>query len=381
MKSRCEFTLFKFIVLTMKKKLHYRFWWLLFAACCYHEAVAEDILKTEYSYRHYTTRDGLPDVFCFALYQDSKGYIWIGTTNGFARYDGQQFKAFLQDADEIALGFSENSEGDVFGLSLMWQHQVQSESNMVYTRRIVSSTDKYNYIISQSMPMGYGVFQIDNTRAVYALADTMLTRVWHNEALNKLLDFHKLYWDRNGKQFLIPTNEGTYIIGEDGIVRDSFSVSTITCFVSHKGSFWAVADDGLYEYSNHKLRCVLEYPFYTGNERDFSILEGPDMDLLIRTENTIFRYSNEKLEIIADNLPQTKDMIIDKEGNLWVASTEGVYNFYRLNFKSHKLFPRENYILSVLIDGKNRVWLSSIQGDIVCINDGIKKRLTQPESP
>ena len=351
--------------------------WLL---CC-QEMVADNLLKTEYSYQHYTTHDGLTDMVCDDLYQDSKGYIWIGTLNGFARYDGQYFKTFLQDADEAALGFSENAEGDIFGISLRWQHQVHSESDLVYTRRIVSSTDKYEYVISKSMPMGYGVFKIDNLWAIYTLADTILTKVWHHEALNKLSDGQKPYWDRNGKQFLIPTLEGTYIIGEDGIVKDSFAINTINCFVPHKGGFWAVADDGLYEYNNHKLRRVLEYPFYAGNNRDYSILEDPNKDLLIRAENTIFRYAGDKLETIADNLPQTNDMTIDREGNLWVATTRGVYNFYRLNFKSHNLFPRENYIMSVLIDSQNRVWLSSIQGDIVCINNGMEEKINYPVSP
>jgi signal transduction histidine kinase/DNA-binding response OmpR family regulator/ligand-binding sensor domain-containing protein len=40
------------------------------------------------------TRDGLPQSFVSGLVQDANGFVWIGTLNGVARYDGIQFKVF-----------------------------------------------------------------------------------------------------------------------------------------------------------------------------------------------------------------------------------------------------------------------------------------------
>lgn len=34
----------------------------------------------------------------FEVYQDREGYIWIGTTNGLARYDGNRTVTFRKDA-------------------------------------------------------------------------------------------------------------------------------------------------------------------------------------------------------------------------------------------------------------------------------------------
>ena len=42
----------------------------------------------------YSTRDGLPSNTIISLYQDSGGYLWIGTNNGLSRYDGAQFTNF-----------------------------------------------------------------------------------------------------------------------------------------------------------------------------------------------------------------------------------------------------------------------------------------------
>src|SRR5487761_2617729 len=41
--------------------------------------------------RLYTTADGLSDNYVFNTYQDSYGYLWVGTSNGLSRFDGKTF--------------------------------------------------------------------------------------------------------------------------------------------------------------------------------------------------------------------------------------------------------------------------------------------------
>lgn len=40
------------------------------------------------------TKDGLPQSFVSGLVQDNKGFMWVGTRNGLARYDGIEFRPF-----------------------------------------------------------------------------------------------------------------------------------------------------------------------------------------------------------------------------------------------------------------------------------------------
>ena len=46
------------------------------------------------NYLNYTLADGLPSDEAFDIFQDSKGYIWIGTDNGVVKYDGHTFKTY-----------------------------------------------------------------------------------------------------------------------------------------------------------------------------------------------------------------------------------------------------------------------------------------------
>lgn len=51
----------------------------------------------EFIYENFTIDDGLPSSECYDVIQDEKGYIWVATDKGIAKYNGQEFKVFDQD--------------------------------------------------------------------------------------------------------------------------------------------------------------------------------------------------------------------------------------------------------------------------------------------
>jgi signal transduction histidine kinase/CheY-like chemotaxis protein/ligand-binding sensor domain-containing protein/AraC-like DNA-binding protein len=52
------------------------------------------------SVRDILTKDGLPQSFVSGLVQDDTSFIWIGTRNGLARFDGTQFKLFQHSSSD-----------------------------------------------------------------------------------------------------------------------------------------------------------------------------------------------------------------------------------------------------------------------------------------
>lgn len=48
-------------------------------------------------FTHYTYHDGLSNDYVTALWQDGRGYLWIGTENGLNRFDGNRFEKYYQD--------------------------------------------------------------------------------------------------------------------------------------------------------------------------------------------------------------------------------------------------------------------------------------------
>ena len=60
----------------------------------------ESIFSQAYYFKHYNNNSGLSLNTVMSIFQDSKGFIWIGTKNGLNRFDGHNFKIF-QRGDSI----------------------------------------------------------------------------------------------------------------------------------------------------------------------------------------------------------------------------------------------------------------------------------------
>ncbi len=74
-------------------------------------------LQLDYVHTNFTTKDGLLSNEVYCVFQDSKGYIWISTDKGVAKYDGYFFETFTtQDGltDNVVLGIAEDSEGKIW---------------------------------------------------------------------------------------------------------------------------------------------------------------------------------------------------------------------------------------------------------------------------
>ena len=110
--------------------------------------------ELEYVHTNFTTKDGLPSNEVYAVFQDSKGYIWIGTDKGVAKYDGYTFETFTtQDGltDNTIFDFAEDSKGNIwvttFNMTLSY-----------YQEGIGFKPYEYNYKIKNA----YG-FESDET--------------------------------------------------------------------------------------------------------------------------------------------------------------------------------------------------------------------------
>lgn len=63
-------------------------------------AVPTPALPPTPRFRHYGVSEGLPSSRVYTTTQDQTGYIWIGTGDGLARFDGQQFHLYRHDPED-----------------------------------------------------------------------------------------------------------------------------------------------------------------------------------------------------------------------------------------------------------------------------------------
>ncbi len=75
----------------------------------------------EYIFKQFTDADGLSQSTIFAMLQDQQGYLWLGTIDGLNRYDGYQFRVYVNNpsdntsiSDNFISALYEDSEGFIW---------------------------------------------------------------------------------------------------------------------------------------------------------------------------------------------------------------------------------------------------------------------------
>ncbi|NIM17973.1 MAG: histidine kinase, partial [Candidatus Aminicenantes bacterium] len=56
-------------------------------------------MKKRLRFEHLTTEDGLSQNTILCIFQDSKGFLWLGTESGLNRYDGYEIKTYEHESD------------------------------------------------------------------------------------------------------------------------------------------------------------------------------------------------------------------------------------------------------------------------------------------
>lgn len=354
--------------------------------------------------------EGLSNNFVVCSFQDSKGFLWFGTSYGLNRYDGYTFKTYVNDSkDHNSISnnwitdIAEDIEGNLWvatqnGLNkfvrekevFIRYYHLPNAPNSISSTSVTSVTrDKQGKIWfgtqSAERPGGLNVYNADNDNFHYYpfhqritsnkdISEHQVTTI-HEDSKNNLWvgakDFGLLLFDRK-------TNEFTHY-GEGDI--NSSSISTI--FEDSQQNLWiGTIDNGLYliqvdsnilENFKHEANALTSLASNT----ILSISEDNKGRIWIGTENgglSIFNYpshsfTNYKSDNSKTGLSTNSIYSItkDEQGNMWLGTTYGI-NFY--SAESNKF----NHFSNALPDGLNNNVIFCIKedshGNILIATDG-----------
>ncbi|MBS1791776.1 MAG: hypothetical protein JST85_28975 [Acidobacteria bacterium] len=105
--------------------------------------------------RCYTKKDGLPNVWIYALHQTSDGKVWVGTPNGTASFDPTastlQFRVYGEAqglCDEATMSLHEDREGNLWLATARGVKQIKCSNFVRYTERDGLASPQINGIFS-----------------------------------------------------------------------------------------------------------------------------------------------------------------------------------------------------------------------------------------
>lgn len=106
----------------------------------------ESLESDKINFQNITMKNGLSSNVITCIFQDSKGYIWIGTEDGLNQYDGNMVKGYnYKNSTEDSLSstyitsIAEDEDGDIWVGTYGGLNIIDSE-----TEKIIKYSDKNN---------------------------------------------------------------------------------------------------------------------------------------------------------------------------------------------------------------------------------------------
>ncbi|MBO9694263.1 histidine kinase [Chryseobacterium sp.] len=275
--------------------------------------------------RHYSLSDGLPSNTVYSVYQDSKGFIWFCTSWGISRFDGHHFETITSNH---GLPDNETFRAWEDSWQRLWVSTYNGSPTYIYNGKVYSAqNDKLCRLLEKRRISFYDIAPrwdlYSDQHKKYIIGKNSISNPKDSTAQSPYLHFSD-----QGKD---------YYVSEKRIIRKNYPGSTTihtfkekavrTCFY-FKGHLYT-------RYLN-----ILYDVVFKGNKPVVKKIEMPSniLDLTIGKNGKIWSCTTSGiLEYDADgpagqNLHYTTmkgivsySSFIDKQGNSWYPTNEGVY--------------------------------------------------------
>jgi ligand-binding sensor domain-containing protein/two-component sensor histidine kinase len=291
----------------------------------------------QYPIHTYTMKDGLPAMGITALFQDSRGFLWIGTGEGVSIFDGLEFTNY-----SVADGLSGNHITHII-------ESIRSPGTMFISTYGGAGITKYT-------EGAFSSIYIDTTNYVFNIVEDESGYLWCS------------------------TPRGVYTIENEAVVRFDFQFDPdypIYIEKSGDGSVWISNKNFLSVYSADRT-LITRFPVPVSNDSYiFGMYASRDGTVWVWDRfNTLFRYRD---TVLAGQYTITSGPIFsiaeNQDGNLWLGTRNGItiidagdsgLDFVHI---SAERGLAENHIISVLFDRENSLWIGNYSKGLSRLSD------------
>ncbi len=321
----------------------------------------KEAIHMEYSNRRYDLRDGMPNLLLETLYQDKQGFIWVGTYKGFSRFDGFSFTSFLSETAINILYFDTDPQGNVRAYTY---HDVfiVDKNDSIRSIRLVPDSVYLNTFNSRNLPEGYLIFENQDETQKWLMR-------WQGDSLTTVLETPELdeigaskpYLDIANNIMYMPSLKGLNIYDIPKRQTTFIPKLTIEAFVRHSTlGLLGLDNDGIYQLNGKQCTKLFSCKFANHKQA----VEASDGSLIIKDFFSIYRFKNQQIEtLVPDCKGGNWDILYDREGNLWIASQNGLYNYLQFDFKNY--YVENDIVKSILEHPAGTYWLGTYYGQLI----------------
>ncbi len=317
--------------------------------------------KKNIVFKRITVEDGLSQTTVQYLFQDSKGYMWIGTSDGLNRYNGHEFEIYrYRDGYDKSISgnyissINEDEYGDIWVGTSRGLNKINTETNKIKT--YFAGSDGCNLSDNNITEV-----LIDSNKNIYVATTNGL-----NLYDRKNDNFIRLYEDedRTNKltsQFIYSIDEDTdgdlWIGTKEGLNKVNRETGEITNYYA----------DGL----SNSISDNFIYDLYADDNNNLWIgtYNGGLNKLNIETNTIEYYYNNPNNEnSIASN--SIRYIYKDKNKTIWIATTKGLSRLEKndnkfINYRSRIYDPQSlvsDEVLYLTEDNSGSIWVGTYDG-------------------
>lgn len=285
----------------------------------------------DYVLNNWSSAHGLPQISVLSITQDRDGFLWLGTQNGVARFDGQRFQSYERGNTGVDLSMVDAAWADVAGA--VWFGTGQ---NLVREYR--------------------GGFEHWPSAAIYAIRG-----------------------DAQG-QPLLATAAGVGIWRNGRLQPIAGLAGPFFALLRQGDVLWAGGLNRLCRNSAGHTRC---FALPAGASRRVTSLAWDAGRLWVGTSAGLLQFDGQRFSAVPWPKLATIDvqsLLRDRAGNLWIGSIAVLYRRYpdgRLEQIAKSTFPPNPWIDAIFEDRDGNLWLGSHTQSLYRVADSWTARYGQ----
>ena len=336
---------------------------------------------TQYTSDIWRSGDGLPQDSIKAIVQSSDGYLWLGTQEGLARFDGVRFTVFdTANTPELPSNsincLCEALDGSLWAGTSSGLIRYREGAFASYTTRQGLSNNVVESILCSE---GGEVWIGTGGGGVNRFQDGRFEAVGEPSESSEIV----VWLDQDGDELWYGTQGGAVHIWQQGSETPSpgrkLLVGDIlrSGIVSEDGSLWNGTRNGVYRSGRQRQR-LQHIPVEEGEGTNLLnvIYEDRQGTIWLGTRGGLLRHRDGKYELFSSRHGLCNDNVMsiyeDREGSLWIGTRDGLHrlkdgpvtSFTTLEGLSHDL------VWTVLEGNDGSLWVATGGGGINRLRNG-----------